>query len=112
MNFTDRDTRFTRIVEHKHFETFGDEVYCNPTTVITREYPAEYVNGREPFYPVNDEVNNSLYHRYRSLADAQENVVFGGRLAEYRYYDMDEVIESAMKAWDAEKCISSIPQPY
>ncbi|MDD6517011.1 MAG: UDP-galactopyranose mutase [Prevotella sp.] len=103
MNFTDRDTPFTRIVEHKHFETFGDKVYDNPKTVITREYPMEYVDGSEAFYPVNDATNDGLYKHYRSMADAQKDVVFGGRLAEYRYYDMDKVIESAIDVWNKEK---------
>lgn len=103
MNYTDRDTPFTRIVEHKHFETFGGKVYDNPKTVITREYPIEFSDNTEAFYPVNDDANNSLYEEYRRLAETEKNVVFGGRLAEYKYYDMDEVIEGAMNAWKEEK---------
>ena len=103
MNYTDRDTPFTRIVEHKHFETFGGKVYDNPKTVITREYPIEFSDNTEAFYPVNDHANNSLYEEYRRLAETEKNVVFGGRLAEYKYYDMDKVIEGAMNAWKEEK---------
>ena len=96
MNYTDRETPYTRIIEHKHFETFNDAVYDNPYTVITREYPMELTDGKEPYYPINDERNNLLYQQYRALADQETNVIFGGRLAEYRYYDMDDVIERAM----------------
>ena len=96
MNYTDRETPYTRIIEHKHFETFNDAVYDNPYTVITREYPMELTDGKEPYYPINDEKNNQLYQQYRALADQETNVIFGGRLAEYRYYDMDDVIERAM----------------
>ena len=91
VNYTDRETPFTRIIEHKHFE-FGTQ----PTTVITREYPVDWKEGMEPYYPVNDEKNQKLYGQYREKADAQENMILGGRLAEYRYYDMDKVIESAL----------------
>ena len=91
VNYTDRETPFTRIIEHKHFE-FGTQ----PTTVITREYPVDWSEGMEPYYPVNDEKNQKLYEQYREKADAQENMILGGRLAEYRYYDMDKVIESAL----------------
>lgn len=94
MNFTDRETSYTRIIEHKHFEQFGEAVYGNPKTVITREYPLAYQPGQaEPYYPVNDDRNNRLYHEYQELADVEKNVLFGGRLAEYKYYNMDEVIE-------------------
>ena len=91
VNYTDRETPFTRIIEHKHFE-FGTQ----PKTVITREYPAEWQEGMEPYYPVNDEKNQALYARYAELAAKEENVIFGGRLAEYKYYDMDKVIASAL----------------
>ena len=91
MNYTDRETPFTRIIEHKHFE-FGTQ----PGTVITREYPAEWKPGLEPYYPVNDDKNQALYKRYAVLAEKEPNVIFGGRLAEYKYYDMDKVIESAL----------------
>ncbi|WOL38952.1 UDP-galactopyranose mutase [Pyramidobacter sp. YE332] len=99
VNYTDAETPYTRIVEHKHF-AFGKQ----PTTVITREYPGEWQAGREPLYPVNDTSNNELYKRYRQLAEREKNVIFGGRLAEYRYYNMDEVIHSAMQT--AEKIFS------
>lgn len=91
VNYTDRETPFTRIIEHKHFE-FGTQ----PKTVITREYPADWKEGMEPYYPVNDEKNQKLYEQYARLAEKEPNVVFGGRLAEYKYYDMDKVIESAL----------------
>lgn len=96
MNFTDVETPFTRIIEHKHFEMSGDEVYAHPKTVITREYPKEYAPGKEAYYPVNDEKNAALYMRYKQLAEQETEVIFGGRLAEYRYYDMDAVIRSAL----------------
>lgn len=102
MNYTDRETPYTRVIEHKHFEAFGEEVYRNPVTVLTREYPADYAPGREAYYPVNDERNNELYARYKKLADGETDVVFGGRLAEYRYYDMDQTMKSAMETWKAE----------
>lgn len=97
VNYTDRETPFTRIIEHKHFE-YGTQ----PTTVITREYPVDWQEGMEPYYPVNDEANQELFNRYKQLADREENVVFGGRLAEYKYYDMDKVIESAFKLVEKE----------
>lgn len=96
MNYTAAKPEWTRIIEHKHFETFGDHVYENPRTVISREYSAEWSEGDEPFYPVNDVCNNELYARYKALADEEKNVSFGGRLGEYRYYDMAPVIRSAM----------------
>ena len=97
VNYTEYEVPFTRIIEHKHFETFGDDVYSNTATVISREYSTEWKDGMEPYYPVNDETNNALYLRYKSLADKEENVIFGGRLAEYKYYDMTPVIEQAMR---------------
>ena len=96
VNYTDRETPYTRIIEHKHFE-FGTQ----PRTVITREYPVSWEEGMEPYYPVNDETNQALYQRYAELAANEENVIFGGRLGEYKYYDMDKVIESAMKKAEA-----------
>ena len=97
MNFTDRETPFTRIIEHKHFEKFGDEVYAHSKTIITREYPMTYVpNQGEPYYPVNDERNSIIYAKYQKLSSAEKNVIFGGRLADYTYYNMDQVIERAM----------------
>lgn len=92
VNYTDRETPYTRIIEHKHFE-FGTQ----PKTVITREYPAGWQEGMEPYYPVNDRQNQNLYERYAALAAGEKGVIFGGRLAEYKYYDMDKVIESALK---------------
>ena len=94
VNYTDAETPYTRVIEHKHFE-FGDQ----PKTVISREYSAEWKPGDEPYYPVNDEANNTLYARYKAMADAEPHVVFGGRLGEYKYYDMDKVIESALNCF-------------
>lgn len=91
VNYTDAETPYTRIIEHKHFE-FGSQ----PKTVISREYSAEWKPGDEPYYPVNDERNNTLYAAYRKLADSLPQIVFGGRLGEYKYYDMDKVIETAL----------------
>ena len=91
VNYTDRETPFTRIIEHKWFE-FGDQ----PKTVISREYSSEWKPGDEPYYPVNDQRNGALYREYKKLADAEEKVIFGGRLGEYKYYDMDAVIASAL----------------
>ena len=96
INYTSADIPFTRIIEHKHFESFGNDVYANPLTVISREYSAEWHDGAEPFYPINDERNSSLYDRYKALAEATPGVIFGGRLAEYRYYDMAPTIARAL----------------
>jgi len=103
MNFTGKEIPWTRIVEHKHFQSFGDGVYLNPTTVITREYPSELKDGCEPYYPVNDLENGRMYSKYKKLADAEDDVVFVGRLAEYKYCDMDKAVQSALKLWDEEK---------
>ncbi len=98
VNYTDRETPWTRIIEHKWFEFGKDEQGQDlPKTVISREYSSEWKPGDEPYYPVNDEKNGALYAEYKKLADAEQNVIFGGRLAEYRYYDMDAVIASALK---------------
>ena len=97
VNYTDADTPYTRIIEHKHFE-FGTQ----PKTVISREYSAEWKVGDEPYYPVNDEANGALYQQYKALAEGEEKVLFGGRLGEYTYYDMDKVIEAALAAWKAQ----------
>ncbi len=94
INYTDKETPFTRIIEHKHFE-FGKQ----NKTIISREYSSEWKPGDEPYYPVNDEKNGSLYNRYMELAKECPNVIFGGRLGEYRYYDMDKVIEKALSYW-------------
>lgn len=92
VNYTDRKTPYTRVIEHKHFE-FGTQ----PKSVVTREYPETWREGMEPYYPVNNEKNQELYQTYASLAKQEDHVIFGGRLGEYKYYDMDKVIESAMK---------------
>ena len=97
VNYTDAETPYTRIIEHKHFE-FG----AQPKTVISREYSAEWKVGDEPYYPVNDEANGALYQQYKALAEGEEKVIFGGRLGEYKYYDMDRVIEAALVAWKAQ----------
>ena len=102
VNYTDRETPYTRVIEHKHFEQFGQAVYENPKTVISREYSTEWGEGMEPFYPVNDEQNMALYQQYKQLADVETKVIFGGRLAEYKYYDMAPVIEKVL-AWWAER---------
>ena len=96
MNFTDSDIPYTRIHEHKHFEMFGQAVYDCPNTVITREYPTEWKPGMEPFYPVNDERNNRLAEQYREMGSKAANVIFGGRLAEYKYYDMAPLVEKVL----------------
>lgn len=96
VNYTEREIAFTRIIEHKHFESFGQAVYDNPKTVVTKEYPTEWKEGMEPFYPINDTRNNALYLKYKALADSKANFIFGGRLAEYKYYDMAPIIEKAL----------------
>lgn len=98
VNYTEREVPFTRIIEHKHFE-FGSQ----PDTVITREYPKEWKRGDEPYYPVNDEKNAALYKKYETLAHAEKNVLFGGRLGQYKYYDMDKVIAAALEMAESEK---------
>ena len=100
INYTEREVPYTRIIEHKHFECFGADVDKNPKTVISREYSTEWHLGMEPYYPVNDEKNNTLYHQYVELAHSEKNVLFGGRLAEYKYYDMAPVIERAFAIAD------------
>ncbi|MBR2178240.1 MAG: UDP-galactopyranose mutase [Paludibacteraceae bacterium] len=100
VNYTEREVPYTRVIEHKHFEMFGQEVYDNPKTVISKEYSTEWKPGMEPYYPVNDKQNTELYAKYKELADKEQNVIFGGRLAEYKYYDMDDVIEAALGALD------------
>lgn len=108
VNYTDRETPWTRIIEHKWFE-FGKDENGNdlPKTVISREYSSEWKPGDEPYYPVNDEKNSSLYEKYKALADNEKNVIFGGRLGEYRYYDMDQVIAAALSVSNTE-LLSSI----
>ncbi len=97
VNYTSHDVPFTRIIEHKHFEMFGQQVYDNPKTVVSEEYSMEYRDGMEPYYPVNDTANNLIADKYRAAAALERGVLFGGRLAEYRYYDMAPVIEKVMK---------------
>lgn len=97
VNYTELEVPYTRIIEHKHFEMFGQAVYDDPKTVISKEYSTEWCDGMEPYYPVNDEMNNTLYAKYKALADVEEDVIFGGRLAEYKYYDMAPIIEKVMQ---------------
>lgn len=96
VNYTSHEEPYTRIIEHKHFEMFGQEIYDCPQTVISKEYSTEYKEGMEPYYPVNDDQNNQLAEIYRHLAQQEVNVCFGGRLAEYKYYDMAPIIEKVM----------------
>ena len=93
VNYTEREIPYTRIIEHKHFE-FGTQ----PVTVISREYPSEWKKGDEPYYPVNNEKNETLVAKYKEAAENETNVIFGGRLGEYRYYDMDKVVGAALQA--------------
>ena len=97
VNYTDSKTPYTRIIEHKHFEMFGEDIDKCPKTVISREYSTEWKDGMEPYYPVNDEKNTMLYSKYKLLADKENNIIFGGRLAEYKYYDMAPIIEKIIK---------------
>jgi UDP-galactopyranose mutase len=96
VNYTDIEVPYTRAIEHKHFEMFGQDVYECPKTVLSWEYSTEWKSGMEPYYPVNDSKNNTLYQQYKELAEKEENVIFGGRLAEYKYYDMAPIIEQVM----------------
>jgi UDP-galactopyranose mutase len=100
VNYTEAEIPYTRIIEHKHFESFGQEVYENPKTVISKEYSVEWEEGMEPYYPVNDSQNSSLYQKYKELADKEKYVIFGGRLAEYKYYDMAPIIEAVFKQFN------------
>ena len=97
VNYTEREVPYTRVIEHKHFEMFGQEVYDNPKTVISKEYSTEWKDGMEPYYPVNDDANSKLYAKYKVLADKEEKVIFGGRLAEYKYHDMAPIIEKVLE---------------
>lgn len=99
VNYTSHEVPYTRVIEHKHFELFGQAVSEYPKTVVSEEYSTEYKPGMEPYYPVNDERNNALAEQYRKLAAKEKNVIFGGRLAEYKYYDMAPVIKAVMKIW-------------
>ena len=96
VNYTEQEVPYTRVIEHKHFEMFGAEVYETPKTVISKEYSTEWKDGMEPYYPVNDKENSELYAQYKNLTDQEKDVIFGGRLAEYKYYDMAPIIEKAL----------------
>ena len=96
VNYTEAQVPYTRIIEHKHFEMFGHQVYDTPHTVISREYSTEWKPGMEPYYPVNNDRNNRLYEQYRQLANREQRVIFGGRLAEYKYYDMAPIVEKVL----------------
>jgi UDP-galactopyranose mutase len=100
VNYTEAEVPFTRVIEHKHFESFGQAVYDNPKTVVSREYSTEWKEGMEPYYPVNDEQNNEMAEKYRALAAQEKNVIFGGRLAEYKYYDMAPVVEKVLALFE------------
>lgn len=102
VNYTSAEVPYTRIIEHKHFEAFGDDVYANPHTVVSREYSTEWTPELEPFYPVNNEANQTLYQRYRKLADAEPRTIFGGRLAEYRYYDMAPIVARVLEMFKSQ----------
>lgn len=97
INYTSHQEPYTRVIEHKHFEMFGNDVYNCPKTVVSEEYSTEYCEGLEPYYPVNDERNNALAEKYLKLAEMEENVIFGGRLGQYKYYDMAPTIEQVLK---------------
>lgn len=99
VNYTEREIPYTRVIEHKHFEMFGQAVYDCPKTVISKEYSTEWQDDMEPYYPVNDKVNSELYAKYKELADKETNVIFGGRLAEYKYYDMAPIVEKIINMW-------------
>lgn len=96
VNYTSHEEPYTRVIEHKHFEMFGQGVYMCPKTVVSEEYSIEYKEGMEPYYPINDERNNALAEEYRKLAEKEENVIFGGRLGQYKYFDMAPVIEQVL----------------
>lgn len=104
MNYTEKEIPYTRIIEHKHFEMLGEEVYSINKTVITKEYSVEWKSGMEAYYPVNDKLNCTIYNQYQKMAEKETNVFFGGRLAEYKYYDMAPVIEKALN--DSKKILS------
>ena len=100
VNYTEREVPYTRVIDHKHFEMFGEAVYQCPKTVISKEYSSEWTEGSEPYYPVNDDKNNALYQKYKELADKETSVIFGGRLAEYKYYDMHHIVEKVLELTD------------
>lgn len=96
INYTERAVPYTRIIEHKHFENFGNDIYKNQKTVISKEYSTEWQEGMEPYYPINDYKNEEIYQKYKALANKEKNVIFGGRLAEYKYYDMAPIIQNVI----------------
>lgn len=98
VNYTEATVPYTRVIEHKHFESFGPAVYANPKTVVSREYSTEWKPGMEPYYPVNDDRNTVLYRQYKALADQERAVIFGGRLAEYKYYDMAPIVDKVLSS--------------
>lgn len=100
VNYTERNVPYTRVIEHKHFEMFGSEIYDSPKTVVSREYSTEWKDGMESYYPINDHYNTAMYAKYKTLADKEQNVVFGGRLAEYKYYDMAPIIEKVLNMFE------------
>lgn len=100
VNYTSANVPFTRIIEHKHFETFGNAVYDNPHTIISREYSTEWKDGMEPFYPVNDARNQAIFLKYKDLAYKEQGIIFGGRLAEYKYYDMAPIVSKVLNLFD------------
>lgn len=100
VNYTSHEQPYTRVIEHKHFEMFGQAVYDCPKTVVSEEYSTEYKDGMEPYYPVNNDRNNQLAESYRALAQKEQNVIFGGRLAEYKYYDMAPIVEKALALFE------------
>lgn len=100
VNYTDREIPYTRVIEHKHFEKFGQAVFDSPKTVVSREYSVEYKDGMEPYYPINDSRNNELAAKYREMAEQESEVIFGGRLSEYKYYDMAPVMVKAMEDYN------------
>ena len=102
INYTDAEVPYTRIIEHKHFESFADDVYKNPQTVISREFSVEWTDGMEPYYPINDEKNTNLYKQYEILAQKEDAVIFGGRLAEYKYYDMGPIVEKVLNIFSVQ----------
>ena len=99
INYTEREVPYTRVIEHKHFEMFGSDIDKCPKTVITREYSTEWKEGLEPYYPLNDERNTLLYKKYKELAENENDIIFGGRLAEYKYYDMAPIIKAVFNYW-------------
>ncbi|ORY20623.1 UDP-galactopyranose mutase [Neocallimastix californiae] len=100
INQPDKNVEYTRIIEHKHFEPYNERIHQLNKTVISKEYSEEWDETKEGYYPINDEKNNNLYKKYKELADKEKNVIFGGRLAEYKYYDMKDIIESVFNYWD------------